>query len=228
MSHTTKNPALKYTTSDLPLDSPVGTLAYDTTENVYKSFGGSSWSKLQGGAGSSSYSIHSDGKIDTIYGDIPQQYYRISNDIDSMIIGSSCTSISKQAFDSSSLSKIIIPSTVTTIGEESFSYCSFDSNGLNLTEGLLTIETFAFFQVTYPDQSIDIPSTVIEIGSSAFSSSNITNLNCYVEFDVINSSNSLSASNVTTIHVRSTDSTWTAGSGQTIGGKTGITVIKDL
>jgi len=40
--------------------------------------------------------------------------------------------------------------------------------------------------------------------------------------------NSLAGSGVTTIHVRSTDSTWTAGAGQTIGGKTGITVIKDL
>ena len=35
-------------------------------------------------------------------------------------------------------------------------------------------------------------------------------------------------SNVSTIHARATDSTWAAGSGQTIGGATGITVIKDL
>jgi hypothetical protein len=36
------------------------------------------------------------------------------------------------------------------------------------------------------------------------------------------------SSGVTDIHARSSDGTWTAGAGQTIGGKTDITVTKDL
>jgi len=45
---------------------------------------------------------------------------------------------------------------------------------------------------------------------------------------VLNVSNSLSGTTVTNIHARTSDATWTAGAGQTIGGKTGITVTKNL
>lgn len=229
MSHTSKNPPLKYTTSDLPSNSPVGTLAYDKTEDAYKSFNGSSWNKLEGGIfGSSSYFIFSDDRIDTVYGDIADSNFLSSLDLDTAIIGSSCTKIGNQAFASSSISKIIIPSTVKEIGSDVFTNCNFDSDDIRLPEGLETIGTFAFFNFSILNQSIDIPSTVSSMGAGTFNSSNITNLNCYVEYSVINNNNPLLNSSVSTIHARSTDSTWTAGSGQTIGGKTGITVIKDL
>ena len=229
MSHTSKNPVLKYTTSNLPSNPPVGTLAYDETEDLYKSFNGSSWSKLEGSVfGSSSYFIHSDGRVDTVYGNITASKFSNVSDLDAAVLGTSCSRIFSSAFWNSGLSKIVIPSTVTDIAFGAFENCSFVSNGINLPEGLLTIGNSAFGSVTHADLSLKIPSTVTSVGLDILNSSNITSLDCYVEKIILNDTPSLTSSNVSTIHVRSTDATWTAGAGQSIGGKSGITVIKDL
>jgi hypothetical protein len=123
----------------------------------------------------------------------------------SLTIGTGITTIPNSAFNGcTGLTSVTIPANVTTLGNNVFSYCS----GLT---------------------SITIPNTVTSIGTSAFSScTSLTTVNAYVELSVLNVTNSLASSGVTDIHARASDGTWTAGGGQTIGGKTGITVTKDL
>jgi hypothetical protein len=69
----------------------------------------------------------------------------------------------------------------------------------------------------------------LSIGPSAFRGcTNMTSIDCYVTKPVLDFDGSLLNSGVTTIHARASDGTWFAGGGQTIGDKSGITVIKDL
>ena len=101
--------------------------------------------------------------------------------------------------------------------------------GLVIGTSCTSIGNDAFYQCTGLTGSLVIPDSVTSIGVYAFGQcSGLTKIYCYVEKSVLGVIGSLNGSGVTTIHVRSTDSTWTAGAGQTIGGKTGITVIKDL
>jgi hypothetical protein len=53
-------------------------------------------------------------------------------------------------------------------------------------------------------------------------------LDVYVELSVVDNWDAFANTSITEIHARASDGTWTAGAGQTIGGKSGITVIKDL
>ena len=143
----------------------------------------------------------------SVYGDIPNSWKNGSNSELSLSIGNSVTSIGTYAFQDCTgfTGALTIPSSVTSIGSYAFYNCS------SLT-GALTL-----------------PNSVTSLGSQAFRyCSGLTNVNCYVVKTVLDVSNSLLATSVTTIHARTTDTTWTASGGQTIGGKTGITVIKDL
>lgn len=99
---------------------------------------------------------------------------------------------------------VIIPDYITEIRETAFSLCGFD-------------------EVTIPD-------SVTIIRTSAFAQNpNLTNANCYVTLSNINFPQCFNGcSNLTTVHARASDDTWTAGAGQTIGGQTNVTVIKDL
>jgi hypothetical protein len=74
--------------------------------------------------------------------------------------------------------------------------------------------------------TLTIPNSVTTIGLGAFGDcSNITNVDCYVTKTIFDQLGVLQGSGVTTIHVCNDDVTWTAGAGQTIGSKSGITVI---
>ncbi len=209
MSHTSKFPPLKYTTATLPTDLPVGTVALDATTNEHKSFNGSSWDAIEGGGdiGTATIVFDSTGPAyDQIAGDIPVYWKKLDSSLKGLVIGTSCRSIGSYAFDSCQglTGSLAIPDSVISIGREAFYSC------INLT-------------------SLTIGNSVTSIGISAFFlCSGLTNIDCYVEKSVFNNTSALNDSGVTTIHVRSTDSTWTAGAGQTIGSKTGITVIKDL
>ena len=102
--------------------------------------------------------------------------------------------------------------------------------GLDLGSSCTVIESYAFYFCSGLTGSLTIPDSVTSIESYAFAScSGLTNVDCYITKTIIDvTSDCFAGSGITTIHARSTDGTWTAGAGQTIGGKSGITVSKDL
>ena len=94
---------------------------------------------------------------------------------------------------------------------------------------MTTIGSSAFQSCAGFTGSLTIPDSVTSIGNYAFSGcTGLTNVNCYVTKTIFDQTNVIANTSVTTIHVLASDVTWTAGAGQTIGGKTGIEVIKDL
>jgi hypothetical protein len=98
---------------------------------------------------------------------------------------------------------ITIPTSLTTIGWEAFKNCQFTQ--------------------------FTIPNHITAVGIYAFYlCAELTTINCYVAKSVVDKEGVFLDTGVTTIHVRSDDTSWTAGGGQTIGDKSGITVIKDL
>ena len=138
---------------------------------------------------------------------LPNQEFDYNGFITNLIIGTTCTSIGNSTFaNNSNLSgDLFIPDNVTSIANGVFGGCS----GLG--------------------PSLTIGRNVASIGGSAFQAcSNISNVNCYIEKSILDQSVILLNSDVTTIHARSTDSSWTAGAGQTIASKSNIEVIKDL
>ncbi len=116
-------------------------------------------------------------------------------------LGSGIDTITERIFEGSHIQDIIIPDSITTIENSAF-------------------------QSVQSITSLTIPNSVTSI-DLAFGNCSATNINSYAVKGAFLSS-SLTNSNITTIHARSTDSSWTAGVNQTIGGKSGIEVIKDL
>ena len=146
-------------------------------------------------------------------------------------IGTSCTSIGSRAFDRCNglTGSLVIPNSVTIIGSYTFFGCSGLTGDLVIPDGVTSIGTAAFDLCSGFTGTLTIPNSVTFISGTAFDRClGLTNVDCYVEKFVLDGSNTIKDSGVTTIHARSTDGTWTAGAGQTIGGKTGIEVIKDL
>ncbi len=168
-------------------------------------------------------------------------------------IGNTCTAIGLQAFSSAdSLSgALIIPGSVTDIDTSAFQGTKFSS--LTLNEGLVDIGGGAFYEMEALTGTVNIPGSVETIGDAAFGFTNIssitipgtvtsigvnalranpslTTFNCYVDKSLIDAATGIfiDCTSLTEIHVLATDSSWTAGPGQTIGGKSGIEVIKDL
>ena len=211
MSHSPKAPPLATTTANLP-EVEDGVLAYDTTQGKPVARVAGAWENIAGGEVIGTPTVVYDdgtavGNTDQIQGDIPNSWKTTDSSLRGLVIGTSCTRIGAFAFQNCTglTGSLVIPGSVTSIGTLAFRACT------SLTGDLV------------------IPNSVTIIGSTAFDScTGLTNVDCYVEKDVLDVFNSLFGTSVTTIHVRSTDSTWTAGAGQTIGGKTGITVIKDL
>ena len=124
---------------------------------------------------------------------------------------------------------LIIPEGVTTLEWNCFAFCTGFTGSLTIPDSVTTIENGAFGGCSGLGPSLTIGRNVASIGTSAFEScSNISNVNCYIEKSILDQSAILLNTAVTTIHARSTDSSWTAGAGQTIASKSNIEVIKDL
>lgn len=159
-------------------------------------------------------------------------FRRCSGFTGSLVIPDSVTSIGSVAFNNCSgfNGTLTIGNSVTTIGIFAFAGCTGLTGSLILGNSVTSIQGNAFRNCSGLN-SLTIPNSVTSIGSLAFyGCSSMTTVNCYVTKDIIDTGGSPlhSSSGVTTIHARSTDGTWSAGGGQTIGGKSGITVIKDL
>ena len=212
MSHTAKTPPTANAIADLP-DAKDGTVAYDAAAGKPVARINGAWESIAGGGGGGGTPtvVYDDGaavgNTDQIQGDIPANWKQSDSSLRGLVIGTSCT----------------------TIGSYAFYSCTGLTGSLTIPDSVTSIKPLAFRTCTSLTGDLVIPNSVASIGNGAFSDcTGLTNVDCYVEKDVLDVFNSLFGTSVTTIHVRSTDSTWTAGAGQTIGGKTGINVIKDL
>ena len=163
------------------------------------------------------------------YGGVPSTLTLIS-DAANAVEGYGLTEIpSNWKIFQSSLKGLSIGQGVTTIGNSAFYYCSGFTGSLTIPDSVTTIGSSAFQSCAGFTGSLTIPDSVTSIGNYAFSNcSGLTNVNCYVTKTIFDQTNVIANTSVTTIHVLASDVTWTAGAGQTIGGKTGIEVIKDL
>ena len=233
MSHTPKTPTPSYTTANLPTDLPAGSVVFDSTQQKLVSFKDGSWNTIGGGGVGSTTYVRDNvaGVIDQVGGDIPNHWKNADSSLKGVVIGTSCTSIGDNAFYfcTGLTGSLVIPNSVTSIGYSAFYLCQSLTGALTIPDSVATIDDYAFQSCYGFSGKLTIPNSVTSIGVSAFNAcAGILNVDCYVEKSVLDVTNSLAGSSVSTIHVRSTDATWTAGAGQTIGGKTGITVIKDL
>lgn len=170
-----------------------------------------------------------------------------------LTIPDSVTSIGSNAFDNSYVfdGPLTIPDSVTTIGDYAFFSDIHLGRQLTLGNSVTSIGVGAFDGCTSFTGELMIPESVVSIGSRAFSATDFSSatipasvtsvgsdvfyfcfslltLNAYVAKSVLDGNGQLNESVITTIHARASDATWAAGPGQTIGGKSGITVIKDL
>jgi len=176
----------------------------------------------------------------------------------SLVIPDNILTIEREAFWGCGFTgTLTIPDSVTTIGDYAFRDCTGFTD-LIIEDGLDRIhfnafQDCAFTSVTLPstitrlDQGcfygnsnltdFTFPESLTIIGQEVLAQcTNITNVNIYVTKTLFEANDTtfpqvygqLANTGVTTVHVRASDNTWTAGAGQTIGGKTGIEVIKDL
>jgi len=161
-----------------------------------------------------------------VYGDIPSGWQAYNGGAVGLVIGTSCVNIGSQAFEYTNIGEtIVIPKSVLNI--ESNAFFSVMITSLVLQEPLQTIGDYAFGGASGLSGTVVIPSTVTSVGDYAFYyCSSLTSIDCYVTRDIMNSTGALDSSGVTTIAVRASDNTWTAGA-DTIGGKA-VTVVKNL
>ena len=90
------------------------------------------------------------------------------NDVETVDIGTSVTSIGAQAFKRcSGLVSLTIPSSVTSIGTAAFSYCS-SLTSVTIGDGVTNIGEYAFYDCSGLT-SVTIPNSVTSIGTNAFS-----------------------------------------------------------
>ena len=124
---------------------------------------------------------------------------------------------------------LILPEGLELINAGCFNGCSGFTGTLTLPNSLKDIYFGAFLNCSGFTGDLILPEGIISIQEEVFKGcTNITNVNCYIDKSIIdNGTDCFLNSGITTIHVRSTDTSWTAGAGQTIGGKT-VEVIKDL
>jgi len=160
----------------------------------------------------------------------------------SYTIPNTVTTLDNRSFDVKigglqSLTNITLPTNLNTIDDYAFSNSGITANNLVIPNAVTTIGLGVFSNCDNLTGLITIPNSVTSIGNSAFSGlSNISGINCYIDKSIIDAAGanlylfagSSTWPTVFTIHARSSDSSWTAGTNQTIGGNTGITVIKDL
>ena len=142
-------------------------------------------------------------------------------------IGTSCTSIGSSAFAlcSGLTGDLVIPDSVTTIEDFAFAQCT-GLTSLTIGNGITSIGTYAFGFCTNITGPLVIPNSVTSIGSySFFYNSNVTT--AYLAPPLANvGSQAFYYSGLTTVYAKDAVANgWTLGAGQTVGGKSGVTVI---
>ena len=189
----------------------------------------------------------------TITGDIPASWQIDQNSVTYVIFANdnSVTSIGANAFQNcNSLTSITIPNSVTSIGTYAFAYSDSLMN-VTIPNSVTSISSYAFYfsglsSITIGSgvtslnpnfvgkcfnlTSITIPNTVTSIGNYPFYfCSSLDTVLCYTAQSVFIGVDAFSGTaSPLTIRVRSTDASWTAGTGLSFQGNTNVTVIKNL
>ena len=204
--------------------SPVNTTLYDSSGNI----------------------------LDTVSGDVPDSWKLSQNIAGYVDIGTSATSIGSYAFRYNSLTSVTIPDSVTSIGSYAFQNNSLTT--VDIPNSVISIDMGAFWNSgltsvtignsvtsigSYAFQecdltSVTIPSSVTSIDLGAFAeNTNLAEVYCYTTQNAFIADPEIygaftGTASPLTIHVRTTDSTWTAGTGLSFQGSINATIIKDL
>ena len=148
------------------------------------------------------------------------------NSLTSATIGNSVTSIGNGAFNvCSSLTSITIPNSVTSIGRSVFSGCS-SLTSINIGNYVTSIGNGAFNSCNALT-SIIIPNSVTSIGQQAFDGCTVlATVDLSMPKSVIDGAANifLNTASPLTLNVPTGTTGWTAGTGQSIGGNTNVTV----
>ena len=151
--------------------------------------------------------------VEQIVGSISSYAYGLGSnggyDVKGLVIGTSCTSIGTHAFAycTSLTGPLVIPDSVTSIGTYAFILCANITGPLVIPNSVTTIGSYAFGECSgLTTAYLATPYANIPtggFGSGAFFYSGLTTV--YANDAVANG--------------------WTLGAGQTVGGKSGVTVI---
>jgi hypothetical protein len=148
------------------------------------------------------------------------------NQLTSVTIGNSVTSIGSYAFRNNQLTSVTIGNSVTSIGDYAFGGNQLTS--VTIPNSVITIgsDAFMYNQLT----SVTIPDSVTSIGDYAFGyNPNLATVNCYTtQTAFVGSGAFYSTASPLTIRARTTDDTWTEGTGLSFQGNNNVTVIKNL
>ena len=165
--------------------------------------------------------------VEAIRGDIPDGQYGADSSVKSLVLGTSCKSIGMMAFNASGLAgHLIIPESVTVICDLAFTACNL-SGALILPESVTFIGMAAFSGCDFT--SVVIPASAQTVQMMAFEScTSLTDAYIDTPKSVVDGFNTFASSGLTTIHIKDpAPAGWTIGTDQTVGGKTGITVVQD-
>ena len=148
------------------------------------------------------------------------------NSLTSATIGNSVTSIGNGAFNvCSSLTSITIPNSVTSIGRSVFSGCS-SLTSINIGNYVTSIGNGAFNSCNALT-SIIIPNSVTSIGQQVFDGCTVlATVDLSMPKSVIDGAANifLNTASPLTLNVPTGTTGWAAGTGQSIGGNTNVTV----
>lgn len=142
----------------------------------------------------------------------------------SLTIGNSVTTIGNSAFRfcGNFQGDLVIPDSVVTVSPRAFRLAGFTGN-LIIGSGVTSIGLNAFSVCGFTGY-VSVPSSATVIGSGAFAScASLTTAYLNQPFAQVATDCFLS-SGVTTVYIGPDATGWTLGAGQTIGGKSGITV----
>ena len=145
-------------------------------------------------------------------------------------IGTGVTSIGDDMFSGcTALTTVTFTATssVTSIGSNAFYNCQ-SLTGITIPNSVTSIGSYAFAYTGLT--SITIPNSVTSIGDYAFKESlTLATVLCYVAQSAFTGSGAFAGTvSPLTIRARSTDASWTVGTGLTFQGNENVTVIKDL
>jgi len=164
-------------------------------------------------------------------GDIPDFLYQGTASVKGLFIGTGCKSIGMMAFNASGLSgPLIIPESVTAIGDLAFYMCNL-TGSLIIPESVTFIGMAAFMGCSIT--SVIVPATISTSGMIFQACASLTDAYLDVPkaitdggFPEINGW--FLSSGLTTVHLKTpAPAGWTLGANQTVGGKTGVTVVQD-
>ena len=153
--------------------------------------------------------------------------FRDCNALTSFTIPNSVTNIGSYAFAYTIPANVTIPNSVTSIG----SYAFYESSIFSIIIGSgVTSLNPNFVGKCFNLTSITIPNTVTSIGNYPFYfCTSLSTVLCYVaQSAFIGVDAFFSTASPLTIRARSTDASWTAGTGLSFQGNANVTVIKNL